>query len=169
MRNISVTDLVPVKVLYDIAKRIRAQAVTVARSKGLPPRVHDGKEEGISGRSIGILPAKITSSQIEIGLTLNGVGLAYEYGSGVHKTKKSFGAPGRYHMPKSAGAVMVFPGTNKWRGETIIAESVMHPGVAPRPFLEPAKRATRSQNLEEIRRTNLENMKLIIKGMARKS
>lgn len=168
MKDVSVTDLVPVKVLYDIAKRIRAQAVANARALGLPPRVHDNKEEGISGRSIGIPPARVTAKQISVDLTLNGVGLAYEFGSGLHKTKKAGGASGKYPITAKNSPNLVFQGTNKWKDQLIITDVVMHPGVAPRPFLEPAKRSTRAQNLEDIRRHVNGSIRLIVKGMARK-
>lgn len=165
MRNITITDLVPVSVLLGIAKRIRAEAVAIARAKGLPGRVHDSKEEGITGRSIGIVEPRITTHQIELGITLNGVGAAYEWGSGLRATR---GAATKYPITPKNSKALVFEGTNRWKGEIIITPLVMHPGVAPRPFLEPAKRKTRQKNLQELRAANLANMRLIIRGMARK-
>jgi hypothetical protein len=44
----------------------------------------------------------------------------------------------------------------------------MHPGVKPKPFLQPAKEALREQNLEDVRKAVSDNVKLIIRGMARK-
>lgn len=166
MKNITLADLVPVKVLYDIAKKIRARAVANARALGLPSRVHDNKEEGITGRSIGILPAKTTLHTITIDLTLNGIGLAYEYGSGIHRTRKSSGAPGTYPIP--GNPVLVFEGTNKFAGQTIITPSVDHPGVAPRPFLKPAKDSLRPEIRREIARYVVDGFRLQIRGMARK-
>ena len=165
MKNLTVTDLVPVGILVNIAKRIRAEAVAIARAKGLPSRVHDAQEEGISGRSIGIPPPKVTSNQVELGLTLNGIGAAYEWGSGLRSTR---GTPGKYPITPKNKQALYFEGTNEYKGQLIITDLVMHPGVSPRPFLEPAKRKTRKINLEEIRGTNLANTRLIIKGMKRK-
>jgi hypothetical protein len=63
---------------------------------------------------------------------------------------------------------LVFPGTNAWEGQTIVTKVVNHPGIKARPFLEPAKRQTRQQNLSDLRAATSQNLRLIIKGMARK-
>ena len=152
----TISDLVPVSVLTKIAQRVRAKAAEIARSKNVPIR---------SASEIGIRAPQVTQSQTSIVLTLSGKLSAYEWGSGIHRTR---GGAAKYPITPKNGRALVFPGTNEFEGQTIITPLVMHPGVSPRPFLEPAKRATRQQNLEDIRKTNLENTRLIIKGMARK-
>jgi len=44
----------------------------------------------------------------------------------------------------------------------------MHPGVKARPFLEPAKKQTRQENLQVIRENATKNIRLIVVGMSRK-
>lgn len=152
----TISDLVPVSVLMTIAKRVRAKAAEIARTKGVPIR---------SANEIGIPAPKVTQSQTSVVLTLSGKLSAYEWGSGLHRTR---GSASKYPITPKNGRALVFPGTHEFEGQTIITQLVMHPGIEPRPFLEPAKRATRQQNLNDIRKTNLENTRLIIRGMARK-
>ena len=156
MRNIQVSDLVPVQVLLGIAKRVRTVATEIAKSKNVPIK---------TANEIGIPPPKVTQKQTEINLTLSKKLSAFEWGSGEHRTR---GNPAKYIIRAKNYPLLVFEGTNEFVGKKIAVPSVMHPGVNPRPFLAPAKRQTRQQNLEDLRRTNLANTKLIIRGMARK-
>lgn len=152
----TISDLVPISVLLNIAKRVRVAAADIARSKNVPIR---------TANEIGISAPTVSQNQTSVNLTLGKKLAAFEWGSGIHKTR---GTPSKYPIvPKTAGALS-FEGTNEFAGQHILTQLVMHPGVSPRPFLEPAKRATRQQNLEDIRKTNLENTRLIIRGMARK-
>ena len=156
MKNISISDLVPASVLLGIAKRIRDAAAGIAKSKKVPLRTKN---------EIGIPAPKITQNQTQVNLTLSKKLSAFEWGSGEHRTR---GTPSKYTIRAKNYPLLVFEGTNAFEGKKIAVPTVQHPGVAPRPFLEPAKRATRKENLEDIRRTNLSNTRLIIKGMARK-
>lgn len=151
--NINSADIVPVKVLLGIAKRVRKVAADIAKQKNVPIR---------TANEIGILSPKVTQKQAEVSLTLSSKLLAYEYGSGVHGKKHA-----KYPItPKNAGA-LVFDGTNKFAGQTIITQLVMHPGVEKRPFLDPAKKQTRQQNLKDIKDASNKSIRLIIRGMAR--
>lgn len=155
MKTLTVSDLVPVTVLYNIAKRVRAEAAKIANSKNVPIK---------SANEIGITAAKITQSQTQINLTIPQKLAAYEWGSGIHGKKHA-----KYPITAKNTSTLVFMGTNAWAGVLIWwRKTIQHPGVAARPFLEPAKRATRQRNLEDIRKTNLANTKLIIRGMSRK-
>jgi len=156
MKSLTISDLVPVGVLMGIAKRVRTVAAGIAKSKNVPLK---------SANEIGIPAPKVTQAQTKIELTLSPKLMAYEFGSGIHRKR---GTRAKYPIrPKSARALS-FAGTHEFEGQQIITQLVMHPGVDARPFLEPAKRATRQKNLEDIRRTNLANTRLIIRGMARK-
>lgn len=185
MKDLTVTDIVPSNVLFNIAKRVRALAVQIARSKGVPSRTREGA--GVTGRTIGIPEAKITANQIEIGLTLNEIGMVYEFGSG----EKAKGGGARYPIrPKRAKMLAFYENARgtwvysdkgmpkRWiddqnkinsekRGRGLFP-GVMHPGVKPKPFLQPAKDALREQNLEDVRKAVSDNVRLIIRGMARK-
>ena len=156
MKNITATDLVPVRVFMGIAKRVREKAAQIAKGKNVPLK---------SANEIGILTPKVTQNQVAVELSLGKKLSAYEWGSGIHRKR---GTPALYPiLPRNAKA-LAFPGTNEFEGQTIITKVVMHPGVEARPFIEPAKRATRKQNLEDMRKANLEGMRLIIRSMARK-
>jgi hypothetical protein len=160
-------DLVPVSVLMGIAQRVRTKAAEIARSKNVPIK---------TANEIGILTPRVTQNQTEIDLTLGNALKAYEWGSGEHRKR---GTPAKYPItPNTARAIWfpypeskIYPGAMKYVKDGVVGittDIVMHPGVEARPFLEPAKRQTRKENLEDIRRTNLANTRLIIKGMARK-
>ena len=67
---------------------------------------------------------------------------AYEYGSGIHRTK---GAPAKYRIPREGGGAFVAFPLEKWPQYRPPPNKkyhwfpfVMHPGVAPEPFLQPA-------------------------------
>lgn len=154
MKNVQAADLVPTAVLLNIAKRIRSAAKSIADSKNVPIR---------SANEIGIPAPRITKNTAEIQLTLSPKLMAFERGSG---TKKKKGGAKYPIVPRSASA-LAFEGTNAFEGQYIVTKLVMHPGVSARPFLAPAKRQTRKQNLEDIRKTNLANTRLIIKSMKR--
>lgn len=152
----SASDLVPVSVLMNIARRVRQKAAEIARSKNVPIK---------SANEIGISAPSVTQGQISINLTLSDKLSAFEWGSGIHRRR---GTPSKYPITPKNTRALVFPGTHEFEGQTIITKLVMHPGIEPRSFLGPAKRQTRRQNLEDIRKENLASTRLIIKGMSRK-
>ena len=63
---------------------------------------------------------------------------------------------------------LVFEGTNAFAGKLIQVEHVDHPGMEKRPFLQPAKDKHREQNKQEIRDAVGRNLRLVIRGMAKK-
>jgi hypothetical protein len=155
MKSLQLSDLVPTQVLMNIAKRVRTVAAEIARSKNVPIK---------SANEIGIPAPKITQTRVTVFMTLPPKLTAFEYGSGLHSKKN----PAKYPITPRNAKALSFAGTNEFKGQQIITQLVMHPGVAARPFLAPAKRKTRKENLEDIRKTNLTNTSLIIKGMSRK-
>lgn len=156
MKDLSISDLVPTSALLNIAKRVRAKAAEIAKSKNVPLK---------SANEIGLPAPTTTKTRTTVSLSLSPKLAAFEWGSGIHATR---GARGKYPITPKNKKALSFAGTNEFAGQQIVTQLVMHPGVEKRAFLEPAKRATRKQNLEDIRKTNLANTKLIIAGMARK-
>ena len=156
----NISEIVSVAVLNRIAGRIVRAARDFARGKGRGGRVE---------RAIKIGIPKVTQNQSQINIILD-TGIApeapaFEWGSGIHATKRVRGyvviSPNDY-------PTLQFEGTNKFAGQIIRTKVVLHPGIKPQPFLEPAKKLTREQNLADIRNDVSKNMRLIIKGMARK-
>ncbi len=153
----TVTELVPASVLLGIAQRIRNAAFRIAKSKNVPMR---------SVGEIVIDIPKVTQAQVAINIRLSNDRIAaFEWGSGVHRKR---GTPAKYIVTPKHAKSLVFPGTNAWAGQTIITKRVEHPGVKAKPFLEPAKQQTRQQNLTDLRAAVSTNIRLIVKGMARK-
>jgi len=81
-----------------------------------------------------------TTSSIDITVNHPAAG-AFEYGSGIHATKKE---RKKYRIPKEGGAAFVAFGKDKWAGHTppkgmdyFFFTSVQHPGVEKRPYLVP--------------------------------
>jgi len=164
----TISDLVPTAVLLGIAQRVRQKAFDIATTKNVPIR---------SVGEIVIDPPKTTQAQTAVNLRFSNNRIsAFEWGSGIHRKR---GTPSTYLIvPDKKRALWfpypegsIYPGVVKYTKNGVVGittQAVQHPGVAPRPFLEPAKRQTRKQNLEDIRKTNLANTKLIIRGMGRK-
>jgi hypothetical protein len=91
----------------------------------------------------------VIAGYVEVPLKLAPEARAFEYGSGIHSTK---GAAEPYPIHPVNATALVFPGTHAWAGTTVVVPPmgggvVMHPGVAPRPFLTPAV----EENKEKIR------------------
>ena len=151
----NISEIVPVSVIMNIAKRIRTLAASIGQAKNVPR---------LDARNIGIPEPKITQHQIQINLTLSRLHSAYEWGSGIHDKN---GAHFIDIYPVRAKA-LAFEGTHAYEGQTIVTQHVSHPGVAARPFLQPAKEQTRQQNLQDIRDAAHKNIRLIVVGMSRK-
>lgn len=154
-----ITDLISVKTLTQAANKIANSARAFARTK----------RAGKNAAGIKLGTAHVTKQTVTIDIifdTKRSPWLpAYEWGSGIHATRKN---AGKYTISAFNTPNLVFEGTNEWQGQIIQVPGVQHPGVKPRPFLEPAKRKHR----EEIKRMFAEevgrNMRLVVKGMARK-
>ena len=67
-----------------------------------------------------------------------GIASAYEWGSGIHRTK---GTPGKYTI--SGNPLLAF----EWAkiGKKVVFTSVQHPGVAPRPYIVPTIESTKAE------------------------
>ena len=104
-----------------------------------------------------------TRIKIAVGVDLDKApeGRAFEYGSGIHSTRKTpsprqEGSGGKYQItPKNAPA-LVFMGTHEWVGQVIIVPPmgggvVHHPGVAPKPYLKPGIQSAREYMKKRIR------------------
>ena len=108
--------------------------------------------------------ASVTKGTLSINIETTKAGMAFEHGSGIHDPKHPHFIP----IDAKNAPVLVFEGTNGLEGQIIMTPHVNHPGVAPRPFLQPAK----DKHREEIKRKLAEeagkNIRLAIRGMARK-
>ena len=164
------SNIVSAGTLLNIAKRIRTVAAGIARSKNVPL---------LNTNWIGIRNPRVTQGLAEIELTLpspNSSGkkspkyslAAYEWGSGLHATRKGGRTKGYVVIQAKRKPWLVFMGTKKARGKLIRTKAVFHPGVKARPFIAPAKQLTRKQNLEDIRKETNRNIRLQIGLMARK-
>ena len=82
-----------------------------------------------------------------------GIAAAYEWGSGIHRTK---GTPGTYTIKPKNKSMLAFdwpkvagePGFRRLPDGRVLLASVQHPGVAPRPYLRP----TLEENKEEFKK-----------------
>lgn len=155
MKTLTTTDIVSAGTLLKIAERIKKEARSIARTKRAGKV---GKKKG----TIVIGVPKVTQNQVQINISLTSEAAAYEYGSGIHGNNKS-----KYPITAKNYPTLTFMGTNAWAGTLIWwRREIKHPGVAARPFLEPAKKATRQKNLEDFRKEAGDNIRLIVKGMS---
>ncbi len=157
MKALTTSDIVSIETLMKIAERVREKAISIAKSKNA-----GGKGwRGVNKNTVKIGIPKVTQAQAQVNITLSKAAAAYEWGSGIHGKNKQ-----KYPITAKNSPTLVFMGTNAWAGTLIWwRKEVMHPGVAARPFLEPAKRATRKQNLNDIQKESSGNIRLIVKGM----
>src|SRR5512139_475574 len=150
MKTTTINDLVPQSVLVRIANRIANSARQFARqtgSKRIPKAIKVGR----------VTATKDTASiSILLDTSIAPQAAAFEHGAKRHPI---FARNARN---------LVFEGTNEFAGLTIVTPSVDHPGIAPRPFIQPAKEKNREQNLKEIREAVGRNMRLSIRAMAKK-
>jgi hypothetical protein len=85
---------------------------------------------------------------VRVDLSIAPMARAFEYGSGIHATRdtmspQQIGPRGKILI--MGNPLLSFPGTNEFKGQTIITPVVRHPGVAPRPFLAPAIQENRDR------------------------
>lgn len=146
-----INDIVPQSVLVGIANRIARSARGFARGTGstrIPKAIKVGNVSSTQATaSISILLDTNIAPQIA----------AFEHGADPHIIRAR-NAPS-----------LVFMGTNMFEGQIIRTQSVNHPGIAARPFLAPAKDRHREQNKQEIREAVGRNMRLVIRGLVKKS
>jgi hypothetical protein len=147
----TINDLVPQGVLVRIANRIANSARQFARqtgSKRIPKAIKVGR----------VSATKDTASiSIMLDTGIAPQALAFEHGAKPHPIY-AVNAPN-----------LVFEGTNEFAGKTIVTPVVLnHPGIAPRPFIKPAKERNREQNLKELREAVGTNIRLSIRAIAKK-
>lgn len=144
-----------IEALNLVATSARRNASWSAKIRGAI-RVGEVKEQG-----------GVIAGYVEVPLKLAPEARAFEYGSGIHSTK---GAAEKYPIHPVNATSLVFPGTHEWTGKTIVVPPmgggvVMHPGVAPRPFLTPAV----EENKERIRELLGSNIRQYIGTVIRAS
>jgi len=160
-KRIQASDIVPTQVLFGIAERVRTAAAKIAKQKRAPLKSSRAGGDKYSRLNIGISQPKITQGQISVNLSMSNVALAFEYGSKPHsidpRNKRAL------WFPYPAGKI--YKGVTKYVKNGVMGittKHVDHLGFDAKPFLAPAKRATRKQNLEDISKASLANLRLII-------
>lgn len=147
----TINDLVPQGVLIRIANRIANSARQFARQTGstrIPKAIKVGNVHATQ---------QTASISILLDTSIAPQALAFERGAEPHPI-----------FAKNAPN-LVFAGTNEFAGKTIVTPVVYnHPGMAPRPFIKPAKESNREKNLADLREAVGRNMRLQIKTMAKK-
>ena len=146
-----VTDLLSVQTITWAANKIVNSARGFARAKriGRVAKVKTGT-------------ARVSKNELAIDILISKVGAAFEFGSGKHDPKN----PHFIEITPKTKPKLVFEGTNGHKG-LIHTEHVNHPGVAPRPFLQPAKDRHRKEIKERIAQEVGSKMRLTIRSMKR--
>lgn len=150
MKQVTVKTLVPDSVVLKIANRIAMSARQFARqtgSKRVPKSIKVGTVNSTE---------RTSSITIWLDTDIAPQTAVFEKGAKPHPIDAK-------NVP-----TLRFKGTNAYAGKWIITPHVDHPGMAARPFLQPAKDKHRKQNLEELRESVGRNMRLVIRGMAKK-
>lgn len=146
----TINDLVPQGVLIRIANRIANSARQFARQVGssrIPKAIKVGRVNATqTTASISILLDTSIAPQVA----------AFEHGADWHPIDAK-------NYP-----TLVFMGTNEFAGQWIRVPHVEHPGIAPRPFVQPAKEKNHDQNLRELREAVGQNIRLSIRAVAKK-
>ena len=149
MKNININDIVPQAILVKIADRIARSARGFARatgSKRIPKAIKVGNVKSTQSTA---------SISIMIDTNIAPQALIFERGAKPH----SYSAR---NWP-----MLVFQGTNGVEG-WVRTKSVNHPGMAKRPFLQPAKDKHKEQNKREIAEAVGKNVRLVVRAMAKK-
>lgn len=122
-----------IEALNLIARSARAR---VSWSKKIRSHIKVGEVKEQSGKVYGYIEIGGTDLN-EHGQPVNVAEMAraFEYGSGEHATR---GNVGKYIILPKNVPNLAFMGTNEFAGHLVKTPVVMHPGVAPRPFLVPA-------------------------------
>lgn len=146
-------DLVPMSTLVRLADKLVRSARGIAVSKGLRAKVIGGMKHDIP---------KVTNNQVTINVLMSRTAMAFEKGSGLHDPKN----PHFIEIAPKNKPYLVFEGTNAFQGELIKTKHVNHPGVAPKPFLEPAKEKWQPEFKKAIAEEAGKNIRLVLKGMS---
>lgn len=153
MKIKGITDLVSVQTVTWAANKIALSARAFARTKGIAKVA-----------KIGVGTAKVTKNTLTINIKTSRAGMAFEHGSGIHDPKH----PHYIDIDAKNVPNLIFEGTNEFEGQIIRTPHVDHPGVAPKPFLQPAKDKHRQEIKRKIAEEVGRNMRLAVRGMARK-
>lgn len=146
----TVSDIVPHSVLVGIANRIARSARQFARrtkSSRIPKAIKVGNVNATQ---------QTVSISIILDTNVAPQAMVFERGARPH------GIDAR-NVPN-----LIFEGTNAFAGQLIITPHVNHPGMAARPFLQPAKDSTKERNKQDIREAVGRNLRLVVRGMAKK-
>lgn len=148
-----ITDIISVQTITWAANKIANSARAFARTKGIAR---------VAGIKVGT--ASVTKGTVSINISTTKAGMAFEHGSGIHDPKHPhFIDINAVNVPN-----LIFEGTNSFEGQIIVTPHVNHPGVAPKPFLQPAKDKHREEIKRKLSEEAGKNIRLAIRGMARK-
>lgn len=157
MKPLKASDLVSQGTILRAANRIVQAARSIAAQK----------RAGRSSRAIKLSTVREAKQTISVSIILDTSvapeAPAYEWGSGLHSTKEH---PHFIDIPKTPGAVLVFPGTHQFEGQTIVTRHVNHPGVKPKPFIAPAVAKHRAALKQAVREEVNKNLRINIRSMA---
>lgn len=153
MRIKGVTDIVSVQTIVWAANKIANSARAFARMKGIAKvaKIKTGT-------------ASVTKGTVSINISTTKAGMAFEHGSGIHDPQH----PHYIDIDAKNVPNLIFEGTNAFEGQIIVTPHVNHPGVAPRPFIQPAKDKHRDEIKRKLAEEAGTNIRLAIRGMARK-
>lgn len=148
-----VTDLVSVATITRITQKIVNSARGYARMRGIAKvaKIKQGT-------------ARVTKDTVTIDISTTKAGMAFEKGSGLYDPK----SPHYIEIVPKNKPHLIFEGTNEFDGQLIVTDHVNHPGVKPRPFIQPAREKHREEMKKVIREEVGKNMRLVIRGMSRK-
>lgn len=148
-----ITDLVSVATINRLSQKIVNSARGFARMKGIA-KVAKVKQ-GV---------ARVTQNTVTLDITTTKAGMAFEKGSGLHDPK----SPHFIEIVPKSKPHLIFEGTNDFAGELIVTDHVNHPGVKPRPFIQPAREKHREEMKRVLKEEVGKNIRLAIRGMARR-
>lgn len=146
----TISDIVPHEILIRIANRIASSARQFARQTGstrIPKSIKVGTVHATS---------QTATVNILVDTGIAPQAMVFEKGADPHVIQAK-NAP-----------LLIFPGTNEFAGQIIHIQKVNHPGMAPRPFIQPAKESTRDRNRQELREAVGRNVRLVVRRMAKK-
>jgi hypothetical protein len=87
---------------------------------------------------------------------------AYEFGSGIHRTK---GTPSTYPIEAKNFPTLQFEGTNDFKGQIIRKRLVNHPGVEARPYIKPAMDELRPEIRDILMEDGVKNLRLYLRSI----
>lgn len=125
------------------------------------------KRAGKSSRAIKLSTVRESNKTVSVSIILDTAiapeAPAYEWGSGLHDTKR-----GAHFIDINAVNVpnLIFEGTNEWEGQLIRVPHVNHPGVKAKPYIKPALDKHRKALKDAVREEVNKNLRVYIKAMA---